>query len=206
MIALYYTGTTGRPYGVADLRLPFKSGTYFVFQGGKGLPTNIFHSTGRHTHFAMDIIKLNKYGRRSSHIFSKRLEDYEIFGDTIYAPCNGIVVKTEASNPDNIPPARKRGRFNLNHVLIESRDAFIFLGHLKQGGVLVKAGDTLVAGQPIGLAGNSGMSLEPHLHIQVHAKTTNGLPWYLQPQLSITFDGKSYLLFDEIKTGGRWSN
>ena len=198
---LYFTGTAGKPYSIINLTLPFKKGTYFVFQGGKGLPTNFFHFTGQRTAFAMDIIKLNKIGNRANCIFSSTLVDYEIFGDTIYSPCAGTVIKTENDNPDNIPPLRKRGPTNINQVLIETGNAYIFLGHLKQGSLLVKAGDEVRAGAPLGLSGNSGMSLEPHLHIQAHAKTGNGAPWYRQPQLLIQFDGKSYLLFEEINAG-----
>jgi hypothetical protein len=201
LIILYFTGTAGKPYGVANLALPFKTGTYFVFQGGEGLPTNIFHYGGRRTLYAMDIIKLNSAGARAKHIFSTRLEDYEIFNDTIYSPCTGIVLKTESANPDNIPPNRKRGPKNLNHVLIETSSLYVFLGHLKQNSVFVKTGDSVIIGQPLGLAGNSGSSLEPHLHIQAHAKTNPGIPWYKEPQLLIKFNGKSYLLFEEIKTG-----
>ena len=198
---LYFTGTTTTPYGIAHLALPFKKGTYFVFQGGKGLPTNIFHFGGRRTVYAMDIIKLNTAGNRAKNIFSKQLEDYEIFNDTIYSPCNGVILKTESNNPDNIPPARKRGPTNLNQVLIATDSTYIFLGHLKQNSVFVKKGDTVFTGQPLGLAGNSGSSLEPHLHIQAHAKTNPNLPWYKEPQLLIKFNGKSYLLFEEIRTG-----
>ena len=46
---------------------------------------------------------------------------------------------------------------------------------------------------------NSGFSLEPHLHIQVHARTGDGRPWYRQPPLLIAFGGRSYLLFEQIK-------
>ena len=200
LVILYFTGTAGKPYGVINLALPFKTGTYFVFQGGEGLPTNIFHYGGRHTLYAMDIIKLNRAGNRAKHIFSSKLGDYEIFGDTIYSPCNAVVLKTEHGNPDNIPPSRKRGPTNLNHVLLETGSAYIFLGHLEKGAVFVKEGDVVAIGQPLGLAGNSGASLEPHLHIQAHAKTSKDVPWYEQPQLLIKFNGKSYLLFDEILT------
>jgi hypothetical protein len=125
MDVLYFTGTTGKPYGTINLQLPFKHGTYYVFQGGRGLPTNVFHSTGRKTLFAIDIIKLNGSGGRSRHIFSKTLTDYEIFGDTIYSPCYGVISKMMDDNPDNIPPIRKRGPTNLNGVLLETDSAWI---------------------------------------------------------------------------------
>ena len=44
---------------------------------------------------------------------------------------------------------------------------FSHLGHLKQGSLLVKPGDRLLAGQAIAEAGVSGTSLFPHLHYQL---------------------------------------
>lgn len=196
---LYFTGTAGKPYGTIDLQMPFKQGTYFVFQGGRGLPTNVFHSTGRKTLFAMDIIKLNGSGGRGKYIFSRTLTDYQIFGDTLYSPCDGVISKTMDDNPDNIPPTRKRGPTNLNGVLIATGDAYIFMGHMKYKSVFVHEGDRVVTGQPLGLAGNSGMSIEPHLHIQAHANTHTGLPFYKEPQLLMLFNGRGYRLFEEIR-------
>ena len=199
---LYFTGTTGKPTGIAHLSLPFRHGRYFVFQGGYGLPTNIFHYGLRGAVYAMDIVKLNTMGNRASSIFSSRLEDYEIFNDTIYSPCSGRVKDASDNNPDNIPPERKRGPTNTNHVLIETDDMYVFMGHFGFRKVFVNNGDNVVAGQPLGLAGNSGFSIEPHLHIQAHTRTGTGKPWYKENPLLITFDGRSYLLFDVIQPKG----
>jgi murein DD-endopeptidase MepM/ murein hydrolase activator NlpD len=75
------------------------------------------------------------------------------------------------------------------------------MGHLKQNAVFVKEGDKVVTGQPLGCAGNSGFSIEPHLHMQAHEKTNNGMPWYRERPLLMEFDGKSYLLFEIIRAG-----
>lgn len=198
LIVLYFTGTTGSATSIS-LNFPLKHGDYFVLQGGKGLPANVFHFNSRRAVFAMDIVRLDDNGRRCRQVFSKKLDDYFIFGDTVYSPCNGVIGRAMSDNPDNIPPERKRGPHNLNGVLIEADTFFVFLGHLKQYGVFVKAGDTVKIGDPLGIVGNSGMSIEPHLHIQVHEKKPNGLPWYRQQQLFIQFGGKSYLLFQRIK-------
>jgi hypothetical protein len=195
---LYFIGTTGKPYGIANLAMPLKNGKYFVFQGGKGFPTNLFHYELRGAVLAMDIVKLNKSGNRANHIFSTDLADYAIFNDTIYSPCAGIVARTENDNPDNIPPSHERGPTNTNLVLIDAGAYYVFMAHMRKGSVLVHAGDTLATGQPIGRVGNSGFSLEPHLHIQVQAKTNTGIPWYREKPLLIAFYGKSYLLFQEI--------
>ena len=198
MIVLFFTGTSGTPETV-ELDFPLKKGNYFVLQGGKGLPTNIFHYNAHHAVYAMDIVRLNDGGQRCSKIFSRNNDEYFIFRDTVYSPCDGIVRRAIDDNPDNIPPERKRGPHNLNGVVLESDRCYVFLGHLMQNAVFVKAGDVVKAGTPLGLAGNSGMSIEPHLHIQAHKKSNDGSPWYSQPQLYIHFNGQGYLLFQRIK-------
>jgi len=53
-----------------------------------------------------------------------------------------------------------------NHIIIETRDCYVLLAHLKQGSIRVAVGDRVVAGQPIAAMGNSGNSTFPHLHVQ----------------------------------------
>ncbi|MBO9728162.1 MAG: peptidoglycan DD-metalloendopeptidase family protein [Chitinophaga sp.] len=195
---LYFTGTTGTPDTVR-LSLPFKSGKYYVLQGGKGLPTNVFHFSLRGAVYAMDIVQLNNYGGRANQIFSRNLHDYTIFGDTLYAPCDGQVARAYSDDPDNIPPNMNRGPKNTNQVLLETPGYYVFMGHLKKGSVVVKEGQYVKQGDPLGCVGNSGFSTEPHLHIQVHAKAA-GTPWYQGKPLYILFNGKGYLLNEVIHT------
>ncbi|QHS60112.1 M23 family metallopeptidase [Chitinophaga agri] len=194
---LYFTGTTGKARAI-ELAFPLKTGRYFVLQGGKGLPTNLFHYSLRGAVYAMDIVKLKPNGSRANAIFSKRLEDYEIFGDTLYSPCNGRIVKAIGEDPDNIPPDMIRGPHNTNQVLIETANSYVFLAHLKQGSVIVKEGDVVKQGDPLGCVGNSGFSSEPHLHIQAHMKVP-GEPWFRSPPRYIHFNGRGYLLYEVIR-------
>lgn len=194
---LYFTGTTG-PSKDIELSFPLKTGKYIVLQGGRGLPTNLFHYSLRTAIYAMDIVKLRPDGSRANKIFSRRLEDYAIFGDTLYAPCNGVVARAYSDNPDNIPPDMTRGPNNTNQVLIETDSSYVFLAHLKMGSVIVHEGDTVHQGQALGCVGNSGFSSEPHLHIQAHTKVP-GLAWYKSPPLYIHFNGKGYLLYEVIR-------
>jgi len=46
--------------------------------------------------------------------------------------------------------------------------------HLQKDGVLVEVGERVVAGQQIGLSGNTGISAEPHLHFAVYHATKRG--------------------------------
>lgn len=194
---LYFTGTTGKARAI-DLAFPLKTGRYFVLQGGKGLPTNLFHFSLRGAVYAMDIVKLKPDGRRANAIFSRQLEDYEIYGDTLYSPCDGRIIKAIGDDPDNIPPNMARGPHNTNQVLIETHNSYVFLAHLKQGSVVVKEGDMVKQGDPLGCVGNSGFSSEPHLHIQAHVKTP-GVPWYRSAPRYIHFNGRGYLLYEVIR-------
>ena len=195
---MYFTGSVGKNYGVANLSFPLKHGDYIVFQGGRGLPTNLFHYRRKGMVYAMDLVKLNRAGNRANKIFSSNLGDYAIFGDTVFSPCAGRVLKTAQNNPDNTPPNRKRGPTNTNQVLIATNDYYVFMCHMKMNEVFVKVGQPVTTGQPLGLVGNSGFSIEPHLHIQVQQNTHNGAPWYTEPPMHIEFDGKEYMLFERI--------
>ena len=44
---------------------------------------------------------------------------------------------------------------------------YLLIAHLQNGSVKVQTGDTVVAGQVLGLTGNSGKSDQPHIHIHL---------------------------------------
>jgi hypothetical protein len=54
-----------------------------------------------------------------------------------------------------------------NYLLIEGRDGIALLAHLKRGSLLAGVGDMVRTGQTLGLIGNSGNSLMPHLHFHM---------------------------------------
>lgn len=51
--------------------------------------------------------------------------------------------------------------------MIEFDGHYLLLCQLKQESVTVKNGDKVTTGQKIAEAGNSGSSIQPHLHVQV---------------------------------------
>ena len=147
-----------------ELSFPLKSGTYYVIQGGNSTVTNIFHSLYK-TINAVDIVKLDKYGNRADGISPDSLSSYAIYGDTIYSPCDGIVVRAVDGLPDLSPHEVDAKKPAGNHVVIECKGVNILIAHMMNGSVLVKEGDIVKAGREIGRVGNSGNTFEPHLHI-----------------------------------------
>lgn len=75
----------------------------------------------------------------------------------------------------NRPPVKSEDFSNFagNYIIIQGNGFYVFLAHLKQYSLTVSAGDTVRTGQPLGRVGNSGMTLEPHLHFQLFDQIDN---------------------------------
>jgi hypothetical protein len=143
------------------LRLPF-DGEWTVFNGGRTLATNI-HAAARNQRFALDLA-MARDGKTSSGD-GKELSDYYVWGAPVVAPAAGKVVSLVDGLPDN--PIGSTDRKNLagNHLILDHGNGeYSLLAHLQRGSVAVRVGDDVVAGQRLGLAGNSGNTSEPHLH------------------------------------------
>ena len=79
-----------------------------------------------------------------------------------------------------------------NHLVIDHENGeFSVLGHLRQGSVVVAAGDRVEQGQVIGRLGNSGDSSSPHLHYHLMAGPT----YFLTDGLPSRFDNVALELF-----------
>ena len=181
------------PSGTADLRFPLR-GRYCVMQGG-GMATNPFHQADPSGRYAVDIVGLNSTGNRANGLCPADPDAYAIYGDTVFAPCNGVVQEavghlpdTEPGNPDVLHPPG-------NHLVIRVRSAVLLLAHLQQGSLLVSPGMTITAGQPLARVGNSGNTAEPHLHIHMEMIGDG----YTEPEaIPLLFDGAYPLLNDII--------
>lgn len=171
------------------LALPFR-GTWLA----RNSPARRVPSHGTHlfaTTYAMDFVAVR--GRRTASTWDWRsllstepVERFFAFGLSVLAPAPGRVVSVHDGEPDLVArrsqPARvpyalsqasrvRRGPAAIagNHVVIEldGEGGYVLLAHLRAGSIVVRAGETVAAGQELGACGNSGNSTQPHLHIQV---------------------------------------
>jgi murein DD-endopeptidase MepM/ murein hydrolase activator NlpD len=161
----------------ADLVFPLRSGHYNIANVGT-LPY-------RGARYGIDIVASDAHA---------------IFGDAIYAPCDGVVIRVEDWLPDLAPPQVDRAHMAGNFVMLECGDAgdvHVLLAHMRSGSVRAHPGDYVTTDNQLGEVGNSGNSDEPHLHI--HAQRP-GKPWdvFSGDPLPIRIDGRYLVRNDRV--------
>lgn len=180
-----------------SLSLPLKNGVFYVVNGGYSILVNPHMkaldreslAAYRAQSYAVDIVRLDRFGRRADGWWPAELSRYHVFGEPVYAPCAGVVLRTEDRLPDLTPPDCDREHPAGNFVLMECTEAAVFLAHLMQFSVSVNPGERVPEGEQIGRVGNSGLSLEPHLHLHVQQRG-NGHGFLNAAPLPFRVDGR----------------
>jgi hypothetical protein len=164
-----------------EIQFPFRRGAYLVTDGGNSRISRLmnyhYHSRvhrKKHTNqsmlFATDVVKL--YGGSKTFLPIKN-DDYPIFGEKLYSPLDGTVIKVINNIEDNTPFSGNYPYNTGNTVIVQKDEYYFLLGHLKQGSIKVSEGEYVNAGDQVGEAGNSGMSERPHLHMQLMKSETD---------------------------------
>jgi Peptidase family M23 len=162
--------------------------------------------------FAIDWSKLDAQGRYYVGDLTKN-ENWFGYGQPIISATDGVVVVTVDGRPDQIPVAplfvadleEKPG----NRVIVATRNGqsveYVMYCHLKPGSVAVKIGQKVHVGQLLGLLGNSGQSVGPHMHFQVSdapsVYNSNGLPFVINRMYY-----QSHIVGTPATEGGRLVN
>jgi murein DD-endopeptidase MepM/ murein hydrolase activator NlpD len=171
----------------ARFELPFR-GEWLVFWGGRTLGEN-YHAASRAQRFAHDLVMVRD--GRTHPDTSRALTSYFCYGQPILAPAPGVVVTAVDSLPDQQIGSRDAAHPGGNHVVIDHGNReFSLLAHLQPRSLRVKAGSRVKRGQLLGLAGNSGNTSEPHLHVHLmngpDMSNADGLP---MPFTNYVIDG-----------------
>lgn len=178
--------------------LPFR-GTWMVSNGGRAIETN------NHMKFAVGDGPRNQlfaYDFRKGHIDSgQRLEDYEVFGEEVVSPGDGVVIQTIDGAVDVLPGERDRAVGVGNTVIIDHGNGeYSVLCHFKYRSLRVRVGDRVKSGDLLGLCGNTGNSSEPHIHFHLQdgsrMHTANALPAQFA---RIIVDGHVKLTYEPVR-------
>jgi len=183
---------------VVKLAFPFHDGTYLINDGGDGSisrlmnyhyqdENNIRRAYNKAQRYANDIMKLDAFGFEGKNFAvgnEKDLNSYYIYDETVYSPCDGEVYFVQDGHADIMP--NQTVVDTGNGVVIKMGDVFIQLWHLKKDSILVKQGDMVKIGEPLGKIGNSGITKTPHLHIEACTKH-----WLYGDGVPIFYDSKN---------------
>lgn len=168
-----------------DLAYPF-AGRWLT----QNSPANRVPSHGTNlygTSYAIDFVPVNDAGRTAPITLRSLMQpeppaNFPGFGRPLLAPVEGVVVAAHDAESDHsayrgLPSISyaltQRRRVEAgwvalagNHVLIQNGGVVVALCHLRQGSVMVRPGQRVRVGDPLGRCGNSGNSTEPHVHVQ----------------------------------------
>ena len=183
-----------------DIAFPLNNGIYYIYQGGDSPITNGIHRRRKSQTYAYDIVKLGPTGARAKGIIPEELDKYYIFLDTVYAPFDGVVTEVVDGQENNIPPEMNTDHPLGNYIIFSDSTYFILLAHFHPNSIMVQQGEHIKKGTPIGLIGNSGRSIEPHLHIQAMATQNKGEKRFKGKGLPLKFNGQTYSLNSIIKS------
>jgi len=122
------------------------------------------------------IIPLERYTQLSSTFSTHRLHPIL----KVYRPHNGVDFTTpigtkvraaEDGRVIQVNPVKGYSGYGITITINHGYSYETFYAHLNK--VLVKAGDLVKRGQVIALSGNTGLTMAPHLHFEIHR---NGTP------------------------------
>jgi hypothetical protein len=172
------------------LSLPFAGSWLAVNSPARRVPSHGTHFLGQT--FAIDFVAVDPRRRPATvrdwrTVLSVEPPDRFLgFGQPLLAPADGRVVALHDGEADHaarrspltlIPylltqGARLRrglGAVAGNHLILalDEGGPFVVLAHLRKGSALVRPGDQVSTGQPVGACGNSGNSTQPHVHVHV---------------------------------------
>jgi Peptidase family M23 len=140
----------------------------------------------------------------------EKLESYTIFGKPVYAVADGVVAVAVTGLPEQTP-----GKYPTN-ISLEEADGnaiiedigghhFACYAHMQSASIRLHPGDRVKRGQVIGMVGNSGNSVAPHLHFHVMSSelslASNGLPYQIDV-FKVTGATPGTAAFDEAEEKG----
>jgi Peptidase family M23 len=140
----------------------------------------------------------------------EKLESYAIFGQPVLAVADALVVSVIDGEPEQTP-----GKYPTNIALdkADGNSVILDLGsrryalyaHMRPGSIKVRTGEKVHLGQVVGLVGDTGNSIVPHLHFQVtngpSSLSSNGLPYEIS-EFQVTGTTAGTKAFDEAESNG----
>lgn len=202
-----WAGQFPPPIAAVDLAFPLRDGDYLILNGGSNIRINAHLKTldesvprfraYRGQSYGVDIIKVNPFGLRAKGLVPSDPAAYQIYGESVFAPCSGKIIQAIDGFRDlKVPQVDLVNRAG-NYVVLRCSNTDVVLAHLRPQSLSVQAGMTVKVGDCIAEVGNSGASDEPHLHISAQRPGSLIEPFSGDP-LPIRFDGRFLVRGDRM--------
>lgn len=212
------------------VEFPLKGEWFAPNTPGTKIPSHGTNKLG--TRYAYDFIQVdwNRKGYPAYRVslaqyllFGVPLNEYYCWGQEVYAPCDGIVIRAEDGYEErtrsylltDLANAYKNAHYynpiknNIqsvagNYIIIQcDNNVYAALVHLQTNSIQVTDGQIIKKGEVVGRVGHSGNSFAPHLHFQLmdssDITTANGLPCAFE-QYEVYQDGKWKIVENGIPT------
>ena len=163
-VAVGAVASHAAPDEALNLAFPLRGGSFLVLHGGSRPATNV-HAADPKQRYAVDFVKLGPMMRRARGVQPDALDAYAIWGERVFSPCPGRVQVVIDGLPDAATAKAEAMNPGGNHVVLRCGEVDVTLAHLQRDSIVVRAGQDIAAGVPLGAVGNSGASAEPHLHV-----------------------------------------
>lgn len=143
---------------------------------------------------------LQGYGSRFSHTGREEFSiDFKMReGTPVHAARSGVVARIEEAHSKGCWQDGC-GKYANFIVVLHSDGSTGEYYHLQKNGALVDTGDAVVAGQMIGLSGNTGHTTMPHLHFGVYRAISRGRT----QSISVRFQSADGII-DRPRSGARY--
>lgn len=139
--------------------------SWFVYAGGENELLNHHYSYKNQSH-ALDLIFVKDHLTYQGNPNS--CESYYSYDQSVIAPANGVVIDIVDGIPDASPGENNMKHPEGNYIIIKhTSKEYSMIAHLKPDTFKVNVGDYIRRGQLIARVGNSGNTMEPHIHFQI---------------------------------------
>jgi Peptidase family M23 len=170
------TNMSRLPYGLPKINGVDDPSFRWRWGNGVGGTTFNAHSYPEHR-YSYDIVIWDT--SNSSFADSTKLDqndNFHAWGQEVLAISDGDVIFAYDDFEDHFGRTENPNSKGANVVVIYNKtlDFYHLYVHFQKDKVYVAAGDPIVAGQKLGLVGNSGGSSEPHLHLGISRRDAEG--------------------------------
>ncbi len=190
-----------------DLAFPLRDSDYLILNGGNNIRINAHMKllddsvprfrAYRGSSYGVDIVAIDRFGLRANGVIPRDLAAYQIYGESVFAPCAGKIVQAIDGLPDMTIPTIDTVNRSGNHVILRCGDIDVLLAHFRSQSLSVQMGTVVQVGDRLAAVGNSGASDEPHLHIHAQHRGSSIAPLSGDPLL-MRFDGRCLIRGDRV--------